>query len=325
MDKDLYFSVTEPISEEFEYFKREYDRLFETDDPDLKPLLGQVRASRGKMMRPILMLLIAGYYRNFSSGIFRAANSLELLHTATLVHDDVVDNSFLRRGVPSVNSVFGNKLSVLLGDYLVSIALSEISATGVAENIECFSSLAKNLASGEISQLSVKSSSVLSEEDYFRIITNKTASLFSFCAKIASLTCGADSDGVCAFSEFGRLVGLCFQIRDDIFDYFNDESIGKPYGNDMSDGKITLPAIYALNNSAIDWSDAIRGIRNCSATADTIRNVTDFTLKNGGIEYAERVMKELGDKAVACLPADMDYAVRKAFTDYVSLVICRRR
>lgn len=324
MQKDLYISAIAPVRSEFEEFKLHFRALFQTDNADLKTLLEPLSDQTGKMLRPILVLLTARYFGPVDKSVIHLASSLELLHTSTLIHDDVVDNSLLRRGNPSFNAIFDNKLAVLLGDYVIALGLSEMHETGLADNVCALSELSKTLSSGEISQLFVRSSAYLSEESYFEIISRKTASLFSYCCRLAANTCGASRETAESFAEFGRLAGICFQIRDDIFDYFPSPETGKPSGNDLAEGKFTLPAIYALNNSDRDWSETIRAIRSCSASDETRSEVNEFTVESGGIQYAEERMHSFADSALRSLPEDMPSDLRQAFEDYMSLIIIRK-
>lgn len=322
---DLFKSITEPIGSEMEKFKSYFVSLFDTDDADLAPLLDCLKSRNGKMLRPILALLIGKYYGFPSDRIYNVASSLELLHTASLIHDDVVDNSMLRRGNASFNAVFDNKMSILFGDYVVALSLQEMAKTGDSDNVSYMSQLSMMLSSGEIAQLNIRSSLDLSEESYFDIISRKTACLFSCAAHLAARVSGASDADIESFAEFGRLAGLCFQIRDDIFDYTASDNIGKPSGIDMKEGKITLPAIYAMKTSDSDWSDTIRDIRACVATDDQIRTLTEYSIANGGVEYAVTRMREIASQALGLLPEGMPDKLHTAFADYIELVIRRER
>lgn len=323
MDVELYKSVVEPVESELSEFKRHFHGLFVTNDSFVRPLLDMLSRKEGKMLRPLLVLLTGKYFGFPTTRLYNLASSLELLHTSSLIHDDIVDNSMLRRGEPSVNAVYDNKIAVLLGDYVVAMSLSEMYATGVVRNFGFFSELSRTLSSGEITQLFIRSAEDLSEESYLDIITRKTACLFSCCARLASITCGASDELSDQFASFGKYAGICFQIKDDIFDYFDSPETGKPSGNDLSEGKITLPAIYAIRNSSDDWSQMVRDIRSCTATPDQLRTVAAFTVENGGIEYAEDCMMQYKEKALACLPSDMPSGLRKAFESYLLLIVNR--
>lgn len=335
-------SIKTPIQSEFDEFKRHFSSVFVSEDPLTQQILDYVKSSNGKMMRPILALLVAKSVGKVDERIFNVATSFELLHSGSLIHDDVVDESNLRRGNPSVNSVFGNKLAVLAGDYVISLALMQLSYSKCIENIEILSELSRELSEGEIMQLESISDGEISEETYFKVITRKTASLFAYTAKAAAFTAGADASTVSKFQEYGRIAGLCFQIRDDIFDYFKSDEIGKPTANDLHEGKITLPAIHALTSSGAgsssgigsissgsesfsgrDWSGVIKAIKSGTASEEEIQSVIDFTVSTGGIDYAYATMDKLKRQALEALPSDIPADLRQAFTDYISVIVSR--
>lgn len=266
-------SIKTPIQSEFDEFKRHFSSVFVSEYPLTQQILDYVKSSNGKMMRPILALLVAKSVGKVDERIFNVATSFELLHSGSLIHDDVVDESNLRRGNPSVNSVFGNKLAVLAGDYVISLALMQLSYSKCIENIEILSELSRELSEGEIMQLESISDCEISEETYFKVITRKTASLFAYTAKAAAFTAGADASTVSKFQEYGRIAGLCFQIRDDIFDYFKSDEIGKPTANDLHEGKITLPAIHALTSSG---AGSFSGVGSSSETGSSFGGGSSF-------------------------------------------------
>ncbi|MCQ2110377.1 MAG: polyprenyl synthetase family protein [Bacteroidaceae bacterium] len=317
-------TIKEPIQSEFEEFKRHYSSVFVSTDPLTQQILDYVKSSNGKMMRPILVLLIAKSIGIVNERVFNVAASFELLHSGSLIHDDVVDESNLRRGNPSVNCVFDNKLAVLSGDYVISLALQQMSLSGNIANVGILSELSKQLSEGEIMQLESISDASISEETYFEVITRKTASLFSYAAKAAALTAGADAKTIAAFQEYGRIAGLCFQIRDDIFDYFKSDQIGKPTANDLHEGKLTLPAIYSLTHSESDWTEVISSIKNGTATDAQIKSVIDYTISSGGIDYAYATMEKLKRQAIEALPSDIPADLMQALIDYISVIVSRK-
>ena len=200
-------------------------------------------------MRPMLILLMARNFGSVSSVTQHAAVGLELLHTASLVHDDVVDESSERRGQASVNATYNNKVAVLVGDYILSTALLYVSRTHSEIIVRYLAELGRTLSDGEILQLSNIQNQQISEEAYYEIIKRKTAALFESCAAIGAESAGAEQEAVAAAAQFGQNLGIMFQIRDDIFDYYDASEIGKPTGNDMTEGKLTLPVIHALNTT----------------------------------------------------------------------------
>ena len=314
-----------PIEAEFDEFKSRYSSLFSCPNPAVDLLLKFLLQRNGKMMRPVLVMLVAKSFGNLKDSIYHLASAVELVHQGSLIHDDVVDESETRRGKSSANAAFDNRLAVLLGDYIVSKSLQEVVATQNLDCVNAISTLIGTLSEGEITQLDVLNSTSLSEQAYFEIISGKTASLFSACTSLSAFLSGAYDKQVEAFRTYGNIAGLCFQIMDDILDYHDSKETGKPSGNDLKEGKFTLPAIYALTHSDRDWSAHIKAIRSLSATPDQIREVTEYTLSNGGIDYAVRKMQELKDQALNALPASISVPLRTAFTSYLELIINRSK
>ena len=314
-----------PIEAEFDEFKSRYSSLFSCPNPAVDLLLKFLLQRNGKMMRPVLVMLVAKSFGNLKDSIYHLASAVELVHQGSLIHDDVVDESETRRGKSSANAAFDNRLAVLLGDYIVSKSLQEVVATQNLDCVNAISTLIGTLSEGEITQLDVLNSTTLSEQAYFEIISGKTASLFSACTSLSAILSGASDKQVEAFRTYGNIAGLCFQIMDDILDYHDSKETGKPSGNDLKEGKFTLPAIYALTHSDRDWSAHIKAIRSLSATPEQIREVTEYTLSNGGIDYAVRKMQELKDQALNALPASISVPLRTAFTSYLELIINRSK
>lgn len=314
-----------PIEAEFDEFKSRYSSLFSCSNPAVDLLLKFLLQRNGKMMRPVLVMLVAKSFGNLKDSIYHLASAVELVHQGSLIHDDVVDESETRRGKSSANAAFDNRLAVLLGDYIVSKSLQEVVATQNLKCVNAISTLIGTLSEGEITQLDVLNSTTLSEQAYFEIISGKTASLFSACTSLSAILSGASDKQVEAFRTYGNIAGLCFQIMDDILDYHDSKETGKPSGNDLKEGKFTLPAIYALTHSDLDWSAHIKAIRSLSATPDQIREVTEYTLSNGGIDYAVRKMQELKAKALDVLPSNLPDSLKTAFSSYLELIVNRSK
>ena len=243
-------------------------------------------------MRPILILLIAKSFGKVTLTTQNAAVGLELLHTASLVHDDVVDESGERRGQASVNAAYDNKAAVLVGDFILSTALLYVSYTKSDTIVRMLAQLGRTLSDGEILQLTNISNRNIEESTYYEIINRKTAALFAACAEIGAESAGANSEIVEAARKFGHNLGIMFQIRDDIFDYYDSESeTGKPAGNDMLEGKLTLPAIFALKREQNELMNNIaRKVKNNTVSAKEIEQLVIFTKEKGGIEYARNQM-----------------------------------
>ena len=318
--------ITKPIEAELQALRALIQRSLSSDNPLLEEALTHIRQRTGKMMRPILVLLMAKCFGQVEDETFHAAASLELLHTASLVHDDVVDSSAERRGQPSVNAEFDNKIAVLVGDYLLSTSLFHGAQTNDVRIIRLISQLGQRLAEGEILQLATVANEAISEEVYFDIIRKKTGVLFETCAQVGALSAGASTEQTEWARMIGEVIGYAFQIKDDIFDYFADASIGKPTGNDMREGKLTLPVIYALQkvNDSVMNELALK-VKRHEATDDEIALLVDFTKQQGGIEYANEVMHGFVERAKTLLAQCTDEAVRTALTTYLTYVVDRNK
>ena len=254
-----------------------------------------------------------------------SAVGLELLHTASLVHDDVVDESSERRGQASVNALYNNKVAVLVGDYLLSSALLSVSYTDNKRIIQYLAQLGCTLSAGEILQLQNVSNKEFSEDIYYQVINQKTASLFEACGAMGALSAQADDDQVERARQFGHNIGVIFQIRDDIFDYYDSKEIGKPTGNDMLEGKLTLPAIYALNeNTNYEAMHALaHKVKAGTINRDEIAVLVEFTKQKGGIDYARQKMIEIGNDVQAYIDNYVKDELKESFSAYLEYVIQR--
>ena len=316
--------IKQPVENELNEFRALFEASLTSTNPRLQDVLSYIKKRRGKMMRPILVMLMAKLFGKLNSSTLHAALSLELLHTASLVHDDVVDESDERRGQSSVNAVYNNKVSVLVGDYMLATSLKHASFTGMIRLVELVACLGQDLSEGEILQLSNIENNDFSEKAYFDVIRKKTAALFRASAESGAISVGADEEYIRCASLFGVMIGIAFQIKDDIFDYFDNPKIGKPTGNDMMEGKLTLPAIYTLNklnNPALNEL-ALR-IRNLEASKEEIASFVARIKEEGGIEYAEMVMHDYRDRALALLPDFTDNEIRRSLTLYIDYVVER--
>lgn len=290
---DYLSTIRTPIHTELQDFIALFDESLTHKDGLLGQALEHVRAKGGKRMRPILILLMTKSFGKVTSVAQYAAVGLELLHTASLVHDDVVDESGERRGQASVNASYNNKVAVLVGDYILSTALLNIARTNDCDIVCDLAELGRTLSNGEILQLTNIANTNFSEEVYFEVIKQKTAALFEACAVVGAKAGGADKQAVEAARAFGRNVGVIFQIRDDIFDYYQSADLGKPTGNDMAEGKLTLPVLYALNTTGDSQMAALaRKVKARNVSAEEIAQLVEFTKNNGGIAYAEQKMAE---------------------------------
>lgn len=322
---DYLSTIKKPIEEYLEQFIALFDASMSHTDGLLSQVLDHIKKKAGKRMRPMLILLSAKNYGAISDVTLHSAVGLELLHTASLVHDDVVDESEERRGQASVNAVYNNKVAVLVGDYLLSTALLNVALTGNNKIVRYLAELGRTLSRGEILQLSNIRSEMISEDVYYEVIKQKTAALFEACCAIGALSAGASDEEIEKAKLFGRNLGIIFQIRDDIFDYYDSEEIGKPTGNDMAEGKLTLPAIYAINNyGSPSIVNLARKVKAHTINPDEIAVLVDFTKMHGGIEYAEERMEHFrklcaeyidnhvaADELKVSFNAYLDYVIRR--------------
>ena len=318
--------IKQPIQAEFEVFKQKFDASLQSSNPLLGEVINFIKQRRGKMMRPMLTLLMAKLCGKIEESTYYAAISLELLHTASLVHDDVVDESDKRRGQASVNALYDNKVSVLVGDFLLATSLTNAALTDNISLVKLVSCLGQKLSEGEIIQLSNTNASDFSEDVYFDVIKKKTAALFSTAAEAGVRSVESCDEIAEKAYQFGELIGIAFQIKDDIFDYNPSDSLGKPSGNDMKEGKLTLPALYVLNafNDESMKKLALK-IRSLEATTEEITLFIDYVKRNGGIEYATQVMIDYRNKALDLLPQTASPDLKEALTSYIDYVIERSK
>lgn len=323
---DKLTEIRRPIEPELKAYRTLFEETLQTDNPLLRMALQHLLQRPGKMMRPILVLLAARMAGEVNERVLHAAVSLELLHTASLVHDDVVDESDRRRGQKSVNVLLNNKAAVLVGDFLLSKALYHAAATGSQRVVTWVAELGQTLSDGELLQLANLDKKEISEEDYYEVIRKKTASLFATCAKTGMLLAGGSEEDTECLDRFGEYVGICFQLRDDIFDYDTAHDVGKPSGNDMREGKLTLPVIHALTATEDGKMFTLAlDVRRGEADDEGIARLVDFAIRQGGIRYAEEAMDRYSRMAVDVLPTgeNRDPAIAESLSKYVSFVIGR--
>ncbi len=254
--------------------------------------------SKGKLLRPIVTLLSAKFFGGINEKALQGAAALEMLHNASLIHDDVIDEATERRGLPTINNVWSNHVAVLVGDFFVTGALRCGVATGDGRILSALADMGRDLSLGEIDQVDIARNHNIDEETYMDIIRAKTASLFECCAAVGGYANDAPQTPIDELRRFARLLGICFQIKDDTFDYYNDPIIGKPTGNDLREGKVTLPLIYALNRTDLPEHDEMLALVNKETpTSDDIDRLIEFAKRAGGIDYAYEVMERLRDEA----------------------------
>ncbi len=279
---------------------------------------------KGKQIRPILVILSAKLFGNVNEDVLQAGAALEMLHNASLIHDDIVDETSLRRGLPTINATWGNHIAVLVGDYFVSNALAAGIKTGHLTIISALSALGKELSLGEIDQICNVREHHFDEQNYFMMIRKKTASLFLNCVKMGAEAAGATPDEYSPMVQYAELLGLCFQIKDDIFDYFPNPQIGKPTGNDLREGKVTLPLLYALNNAPEEHSTLMKDMLvKGDLTTDEINTLIEFAKDNGGIDYAFEVMRDMQKEADSIIDRYPDCESKKCFKEIFEFIISR--
>ena len=309
--------ISLPIAEDLHKFKVAYKQSLSSNNPLLQEIVAHVTKSSGKMMRPILLMLSAQVSSGVTEKTISAATSLELLHVASLIHDDVVDNSDMRRGLASVMAQFENKAAVLGGDFFLSTALCEAVKTQNIGVMETISNLGRVLIDGELLQLTESRNHSFKEENYFSIIKSKTAALFSASSKLGALTAENPSEETIEkLTKLGEYIGICFQIKDDIFDFQPDNNTGKPFGNDIQEGKITLPLLYVYNHAS---EEEKKYISEC-IDEKNVEELVKIVNENGGIEYANVLLNRYYTKSQKILedfPASPAKDSLKLYIDYL--------
>lgn len=318
--------IRKPIDAELQEFISIFNDTLSHSDGMLQQVLEHIRQRAGKRMRPMLTLLTAKCFGRVDEVTLRAAVGLELLHTASLVHDDVVDESGERRGQRSVNAVYDNKIAVLVGDYILSTALLNVAQTRNTDIVAYLSQLGQTLANGEILQLSNIDRDEITYETYYDIIKQKTAALFEACCAMGAMSAGVGEEQLLKAREFGQKLGIIFQIRDDIFDYYDSKEIGKPTGNDMAEGKLTLPVIHAVLTTKNPEMLAIaRKVKAHDVSQEEIAQLVAFTKANGGIEYAQQKMEELREECLGFIESNVaDDEIKASLNAYLDFVIGRK-
>lgn len=321
---DYIEKIKKPILAEMQEFERIYSEVLKNDNELLVNVHNYIMAASGKRLRPILTILAAKLLGEVNQATLYGAFSLELLHTASLVHDDVIDDTLERRGRPSVNARWTNKIAVLTGDYILSKSLYCANKTKHLDIMEVISLVGMVLPDGELLQLANTRQSGFTEHDYFEIIKRKTALLFAACMKVGGLSVGAGEDSLSYLKNFGEYLGICFQIKDDIFDFYENADIGKPTGNDVRDGKLTLPLIYVLKNTSGEERDEIvRMLDSKEFSQENIQKIMQYAHENGGVDYAIRVMEDFKQKALEELSTLPDNDAKTALKECVDFVTLR--
>lgn len=317
--------IRDLISSDLERLQKIIKQSLSSNSPLLNEIVDKYLETKGKQIRPIIVVLSAKFFgAEVSDGVLCGAASVELLHNASLIHDDVIDETKQRRGHATINNTWDNHIAVLVGDFFVSNALACAIRTNDFRVISTISDLGKELSTGEIDQIDVAKHHSIDEQSYFSIINKKTASLFQSCVKVGGYSVGASDTDIANLSKFVELLGLSFQIKDDIFDYFKDDAIGKPTGNDLREGKVTLPLIYALSRTESPRHGEMRRLADSdSLTTEQIETLIDFAKAEGGIEYAYATMERLRAEARCILEPYPDNEAKRAFLSLFDYIIKR--
>lgn len=317
--------IRDLISSDLERLQKIIKQSLSSNSPLLNKIVDKYLETKGKQIRPIIVVLSAKFFgAEVSDGVLCGAASVELLHNASLIHDDVIDETKQRRGHDTINNTWDNHIAVLVGDFFVSNALACAIRTNDFRVISTISELGKELSTGEIDQIDVAKHHSIDEQTYFSIINKKTASLFQSCVKVGGYSVGASDIDIANLSKFVELLGLSFQIKDDIFDYFKDDAIGKPTGNDLREGKVTLPLIYALSRTESPRHEEMRRLADSdSLTTEQIETLIDFAKAEGGIEYAYATMERLRAEARSILEPYPDNEAKRAFLSLFDYIIKR--
>lgn len=314
------------VAAEMKLMNERIDGILNTNNDLMNSVVAAQLRSKGKQIRPLVVILSSRLCGDPSDATIAAAAAVELLHNASLIHDDVVDNAATRRKHPTINSIWDNHIAVLVGDYFESCAMQQAVSTADIRVIDALSGLGRLLSLGEIDQIYNARFHTLTEASYYNVIGNKTASFFVACARMGLYTAGINDDDprLEALSVFAEKLGLCFQIRDDIFDYFSSDAVGKPTNNDLREGKITLPLLHVLLDDSLPaHADMLALARKEMLDPEDIVVLTKFAVDNGGIEYAYAEMDRLRDEARAAIASFPPSEVKSSLLALFDFIISR--
>jgi octaprenyl-diphosphate synthase len=310
--------IKKPVEKEMAEFEAYFSRTLKSEVPLLKIILNYIFRRKGKQMRPLLVFLSARLNGTITESTYVAATLIELLHTASLVHDDVVDDASERRGALSINALWNSKIAVLVGDYMLSQGLLVSVEKGRYDMLEITSEAVKSMSQGELLQLQKARKQDIKEEDYFSIIKSKTAALIAACTACGTVSVTSDAEVIQMMKDFGENIGISFQIRDDLLDYEGNGLTGKAAGNDIKEKKITLPLIHALESSSyVQKKHVLQIVKKKKKSKSEISEVIKFVADNGGMQYAEMRMNQYRDKALAILDSYPESDVKDSLREFV--------
>ncbi|MRI63956.1 polyprenyl synthetase family protein [Ornithobacterium rhinotracheale] len=317
--------IKNPISEEMNIFEDKFYRSMKTNVSLLDRIMQFIVRRKGKQMRPMFVFLTAKLIGKTTERTYRGASMIELIHTASLVHDDVVDDSNMRRGFFSINALWKNKIAVLVGDYLLSKSVLLATENQDFDLLTVVSNAIREMSEGELLQIEKAKKLDITEEVYFEIIRQKTAALISACCEIGARSVGADEEVAKKMYRFGELVGIAFQIKDDLFDYTNTNIIGKPIGIDIKEQKMTLPLIYSINTASPSekrW--LIRSVKKYNKDKNRVREVIEYVKNHGGLNYSEQAMYDYRDRALRILDDFEDSPAKDSLKTLLNYVVERK-
>ena len=318
--------IKKTIRSEMKEFEPYFKARLKTEIPLLNIITNYLLLRKGKQMRPMLVFLSAKLNGPVTEATHIAASLIEILHTATLIHDDVVDDTFQRRGFFSINALWKSKIAVLVGDYYLSKGLLTALDTDQIGVLKIVSNAVRQMSEGELLQIEKSRKLDITEDVYFQVIEKKTASLLASCSAAGALSVNAAEERIETMKEFGRNLGIAFQIRDDIFDYEPSGVIGKPTGNDIKEKKMTLPLIHVLNNgSSSEKRNILSTIRKHHKNQKKVQSIIEFVKNNGGIDYAYTKMMEYGDKAISLLDTYPEGEAKSALKALVNYTLTRKK
>ncbi|MDT8309505.1 MAG: polyprenyl synthetase family protein [Bacteroidales bacterium] len=318
--------IKKPVEQELKIFEKQFNASFKSNIPLLNKVTKYLIRRKGKQMRPIFVMLSAQITGTITNDTYIAANMIELLHTATLIHDDVVDDAHRRRGFLSINALWKNKIAVLVGDFLLSKGLLLALENKAYDLLHIVSDATREMSEGELLQIEKARNLDIEEEVYFEIIKKKTASLIASCCAAGATSAGADKEKIKLMHDIGQHVGVAFQIRDDLFDYQTNNLTGKPNGVDLKEKKLTLPIIYMLNNVDKKRKNSIiKTIRNHHDNRKKVNDIINLVNESGGIKYAEATMNSYVNKAVALLEQFEASDARHSLIKLIQYSIQRKR
>lgn len=317
--------IKAPIAREMRDFESRFYQSMKSRVPLLDKVTKYIVTTKGKQMRPMFVFLTARLFGQVQDKAFRAASMIELIHTATLVHDDVVDESYKRRNFFSINALWKNKIAVLVGDYLLSKSVLLATDNQDFDLLSVISRTIREMSEGELLQLEKARKLDITEDVYYEIIRQKTATLIAACCESGAIAAGADQSSIESLREFGNLTGMAFQIKDDLFDFYSSNLIGKPVGIDIKEQKMTLPLIYALRSAHPEQRKYyFETIKRYNKDQKRIRELIDYVKQSGGVTYAEETMKAFQKKALDILYQFPDNEARQALILMLDYVITRK-